>query len=162
MHLRDALAVIGRLKDEGRRFWPDGSAQLSRWKEGCTELWTFLNNLGARRNVESQDLATAMREFIQEFEHHTGRMYQMLYGATARPDEDQSVTDIFEWFNLVFRLSIYALLSGWLDDKHDESVARTTINMEIEGDMATVKVSQESERKEMTIPKKYRQAANRI
>ena len=29
-HLRDALAFIGRLKDEGRRFWPDGSAQLAR------------------------------------------------------------------------------------------------------------------------------------
>ena len=160
--MRDALAFIGRLKDEGRRFWPDGSTQLCRWEEGCTELWSVLNNLGARRDLDKQDLTTAMREFIQEFEHNTGRMYQMLYGAVERPDEDQSVTEIFEWCNLVFRISIYALLSGWINDKQDESVTRTTINMEIGGDMATVEVSHESETREMTIPTKYRQAANRI
>ena len=155
-HVRDALAFISRLKGEGRRFWPDGSTQLIRWEEGCTELWHFLNTLAARRNVDKQDLATAMREFIQAFEHSTERMYQMLYGAVEDPDDDQGVTEVFEWFNLVFRFSTYALLSGWIGDKQDASTIRTTINL------TTGEMAQEGERIEMKIPKKYRRSARRI
>ena len=161
-HTRDALACLDRLKDDGRRFWSEGSAELRRWERGCMELRQFLSNLGARRSVESQDLATAMREFIQAFEHHAERMSQMLYGAGEQPHADQPVRAMFEWFSLVFRLSIYALLSGWLDDKHDENLTRTSMSLEIDGDMTTVKVSEERESREMTIPKKYRQAADRI
>ena len=70
--------------------------------------------------MEKQDLATAMREFIQEFEHTTGRMYQMLYGAVENPDDDPRVAEVFDWFNFVFRSAIYALLSGWIGDKQDD------------------------------------------
>ena len=58
-----------------------------------------------------------MREFIQEFEHTTGRMYQMLYGAVEDPEDNQDIADVFDWFNFVFRSAIYALLSGWIADK---------------------------------------------
>ena len=155
-HLHHTLGLIGRLKDEGRRFWPDGSSQLGRLEEGCAELWGFLNRLGTRRDLHGQDLPTAMREFIQEFEHSTGRMYQMLYGTVENPDDDQGITEVFDWFNFVFRSSIYALLSGWIDDKQDETLVTTNINL------ATGEVSQEWTRTEMTIPKKYLRATKGI
>ncbi len=156
-HAHDALACIGRLKDEGRRFWSEGSPQLGRWEAGCTELWGFINNLGARKSLEKQDLTTAMREFIQAFEHNTGRMYQMVYGAVDNPDDDQGITDIFEWFNLTFRFSVYALLSGWIDDKQEENVAKIEINL-VTGEVH----EREWERTEMKVPRKYRRAARRI
>ena len=155
-HVHDALGLIGRLKDEGRRFWPDGSSQLCRWEEGCTELGGFLNRLGTRRDLCGQDLATVMREFIQGFEHNTERMYQMLYGAVESPDDDPGITEVFDWFNFVFRSSIYALLSGWIDDKQDETFVTTTINL------ATGEVSQEGVRTEMAVPKKYLRATKHI
>ena len=34
-HARDALAAIGRLHDDGARFWDEGSRQLTRWRD-CT------------------------------------------------------------------------------------------------------------------------------
>ena len=112
--------MVGGLQDRGREFWPNGSSQLCRWEKGCDTLRSFLNRLGARRDLDKQDLATAMREFIQEFEHTTGRLYQMLYGAVENPDDDPRVAEVFDWFNFVFRSAIYALLSGWIGDKQDD------------------------------------------
>ena len=73
-HLRNALAAIERLRDDGRNFFEKGSPELSRWQEGCTKLWNFINRLGERRHIQEQDLLTALREFIHDFEHDTGRM----------------------------------------------------------------------------------------
>ena len=156
IHVHHALGLIGRLEDEGRRFWPEGSEQLQRWERGATDLWGFMNRLGTRRDLESQDLQTAMREFIQEFEHTTGRMYQMLYGETDDPDDDQRVTEIFDWFNIVFRSSIYALLSGWIEDKQEENLVEIQLNL------ATGESSQEWTRTAMVVPKKYRRATEPI
>ena len=86
-HAYNALAAIGRLKDDGATFWNEGSKQLARWRHYCTVLWKFLNaDLGRRRHIESQDLATVLREFIQEFEHSIGGMYEMLYGISDDPE----------------------------------------------------------------------------
>ena len=155
-HVHDALALIGRLKDEGRTFWPEGSSQVGRWEEGCTELWTFLNRLGTRRDLNKQDLATALREFIQEFEHTTDRMYQMLYGAVADPNDDDRVTQVFDWFNLVFRSSTYALVSGWLNDKQEQNVVEITVNL-VSGES-----SEEWTRTEMKVPSKYQRRTKRL
>ena len=155
-HTHNTLGLIGGLKDQGRTFWPSGSRQLRRWEEGCTELWSFLNRLGARRYTNKQDLAAAMREFIQEFEHTSGRMYQMLYGEIPDGEDDQNITEVFDWFNFVFRSAIYALLSGWIDDKQDENHVTTTINI------PTGEVSQEGTRTFMTVPKKYQRATKPI
>ena len=155
-HSHQTFGLIGALKDLGRTFWPNGSTQLRRWEEGCTELWSFLNRIGTRRDLNKQDLATAMREFIQEFEHTTRRMYQMLYGEIPDGEEDQRVTEVFDWFNFVFRSFTYALVSGWIDDKQDKNFMTTTINI------STGEVSREGTRTFMTVPKKYRRATKPI
>ena len=155
-HTHNALGLIGALQDYGRDFWPDGSSQLRRWEEGRTELWSFLNRLGTRRDLQKQDLATAMREFIQEFEHTTERMSQMLYGETTDAEDDQKVTEIFDWFNFVFRCSIYSLLSGWIDDKQDDFLLTINVNL------ATSETSEELTGTSMTVPPKYRRATKRL
>ena len=155
-HTHNTLGLIGALKDLGRTFWPDGSDQLRRWEEGCAELWSFLNRLGLRRDLNKQDLATVMREFIQEFEHTTERMYQMLYGEIPDSKDDQKIAEVFDWFNFVFKSAIYALLSAWIEDKQDHFAITTTINL------TTGETSQERTGTEMTVPKKYRRATKRL
>jgi len=83
-HVRNAVAAVQRLDDEGRSFWPAGSNQLSRWERCCNDLLDIINGLGKRRWGQKQDLPTALREFIGEFEHTTYRMLQML---SNRPDD---------------------------------------------------------------------------
>ena len=155
-HFREARALTGRLKDEGRDHWPLGSEQLVRWNRSCDELLSFMNGLGKRRDLEKQYLSTALREFIQEFEHQTERMYQMLYGEIADSGNNERLTEIFDWFNLVFRTSIYALVSGWIEDKQDHFAITTTINL------TTGETTEERTGTEMTVPKKYRRASKRL
>ena len=155
-HTHNTLGLIGALQDRSRTFWPEESPQRQRWDEGCDELWSFLNRLGTRRDLENQDLATAMREFIQEFEHTTGRMYQMMYGAVEDPDDNVDITEVFDWFNFTFRSAMYALLSGWIDDKQDDFLVTTCINF------TTGETSQEWSGTAMKVPKKYRSATKRL
>ena len=155
-HTHNTLGLIGALKDQGRTFWPSESSQLHRWEEGCIELWSFTNRLCTRRDSNEQDLPTAMREFIQEFEHTTGRMYQMLYGAVEDPEDNHAIADVFDRFNFVFRSAVYALLSGWITDKHDNF--RSTIHI----NLATGETTQERSGTAMKVPKKYQHATNRL
>ena len=97
-----------------------------------------------------------MREFIQGFEHTTERMSQMLYGETTDAEDDQKVTEIFDWFNFVFRCSIYSLLSGWIDDKQDDFLLTINLNL------ATSETSEELTGTSMTVPPKYRRATKRL
>ena len=99
-HIHDALSAIDRLKDDGANFWDEGSDQLARWRRGCATLCTFLNTLGNRRDIEKQDLTVVLREFIQEFEHSTWRMYQMLYGIVDDPDNNPTLRKMLDWFDL--------------------------------------------------------------
>ena len=155
-HTHNTLGLIGALQDRGRTFWPEESSQRQRWDDGCAELLNFLNKLGTRRDLAKQDLATAMREFIQEFEHTTGRMHQMLYGEVEDPDNDPRITEVFDWFNFTFRSAVYALLSGWIDDKQDHFLVTTHINL------TTGETSQEWSGTAMKVPKKYRHATKRV
>ena len=152
-HVRDALSAISRLKDDGAKYWDEDSQELRRWREYCNVLWTFLNStLGQRRHLEKHDLATALREFIQEFEHSTGRMYQMLYSRS----DDLDIEHTLHWFDLVYRFSTYALISFWIDDKTEENSAKITINT------TTWTTTQEWTRNEMQVPKKYHHAAKKL
>ena len=155
-HVQNALGMIGALQDHGRTLWPDESPQLIRWDKGCTELWSFLNELGGRRDIQKQDLPTTMREFIHEFEHTTERMHQMLYGETADVENDQKAAEAFDWFNLIFRYSLYGLLSGWIEDKQDHYLLRVHSNR------ATGATSRELTGTAMKVPKKYRRATKRL
>ena len=149
-HVHNALGLVGRLKDEGRQFWDRDSEQLENWYRYCDKIWVFLNTLSKRREVSEQSLRTAMREFIHEFEHSTGRMYQMLYGSVTDPDNDERVRETMNWFNLVFHSSIYGLLSAWSDDKQESSTLITTV------DLTTGEVRQEGARTEMRVPRKLK------
>ncbi len=70
-----------------------------------------------------------MREFIQEFEHSTAGMYEMLYGTANDPDGNTDIQRMLDWFALVYRLFTYALVSTWIDDKTEWVYHETTMNI---------------------------------
>ncbi len=160
-HIRNALGALARLGEDGRAFWSEGSPELRRWQRGCAELSRFLNGLGERRFVEGQDLPTALREFIQEFEHSTGRMFQML---SSRPDAfqgDPDVERISRWCDLIYRYSTYALASFWIDDKTEESIIDIKITLNPKTGEATVK-EEHKKTKTMHVPRAYRRSTKKI
>ena len=154
-HAYDACSVIERVRDDASAFWEEGSAQLKRWRHYCNVLWTFINTgLGERRYVKNQDLAEALREFFQEFEHSTHGMYEMLYGTSDDPENDPKIKQVLDWFPLIFRCSTYTITSFWLDDKTEDVLIDISINS------VTGKRSQKTTKlKEMQVPKKHRRAA---
>ena len=152
-HVHDALAAIGRLKGEGAKFLNEGSDQLARWREGCTALWTILNTLESRRNFERRDLAVVLREFIQEFEHSTWRMYQILSGVFDSPDNDPTLHRILDWFDMVYKLATYAMISTWIDDQTEQTSEHIRVNLT--GGERTENWT----RSKMRIPENYRHAS---
>ena len=156
-HVRNAIGAIERLERDGVALWDEGSNQLSRWRDGYTELSAFLNELGKRRYGQKQDLATVLREFIQEFEHQTGRLFQILHDSTSGgPDNSPDVERIVLWFDTIYRLSTYALVSFWIDDKTEEVSMKITMNL------TTGNTTDEWTRNEMKVPKNYRRSKERI
>ena len=155
-HAYNALAAIGRLKDDGATIWNEGSSQLTRWRDYCTVLWTFVNSLGKRRYIEKQDLTTVLRKFIQEFEHSIGRMYQMLYGISNDPDNNPDLDRMLRWFEMVYRFSTYAIISFWIDDKTEHNSVKITMNI------TTGMRREEWTREKMKVPKKYRYTTRKL
>ena len=155
-HLINALGLLERLRDEGRSFWDKDSDQLEKWQQYSSELLQFLNTLNRRRDVDGQPLETAMREFIQEFEHSTLRMHQMLYGPVADLDNDEHTKHVTNLFNLVYLSSTYALLSAWIEDKRDNNSLTTMV------DLTSGEIRQEGTRTEMRVPRKFRRSTKRI
>ena len=124
-------------------------------------MWNFINRLGTRRDIGQQNLPTAFREFIQEFEHSTERMCQVLHSRPGTSDSDPDVEKIHRWCDLVFRLATYALVSSWIDDKTEERVTniRTTMNLTTG---QTTKEEEHRTTKAMHVPKRYRRATKDI
>ena len=122
-------------------------------------MWGFINRLGERRNIDKQDLPTALREFIQEFEHSTARMLQMLHSRPDASDSDGEVDETSRWCDLVFRLAIYALISFWIDDKTEEMVTNIKMTMNLTPGTTTV---EHRIVKAMHVPRKYRRATEDI
>ena len=147
---------VGHLKEVGRRFWKDGASQLRRWDKGCAKFENFQLQFSILQQMGDQELTTTLREFIQEFEHNTERMDQMLYGEVHDPSREQRLADIFGWLNLVFRSAIYALVSGWIEDKQDNYFINITVNL------TSGESSQENTGTGMTVPQKYRLATKPI
>ena len=63
-----------------------------------------------RRFLDNEPLGTALTEFIHEFEHHTGRMYQMLH---ARHISAADRRRELAWMDVIYRFSTYAILTFW-------------------------------------------------
>ena len=155
-HLRNAMSSIGRLSEEGTTFWSRDSHQFALWNGYCSDLQSFLKGLGRRRNVCRQALETAMREFIQLFEHSTLRMDQLCFEAVSDPDLDVRVGQIRHWFKVVYFSSTYALVSAWVDDKHEDNSLTTHISL------ATGQIYQTGKRTPMRVPRKYRGSTKRL
>lgn len=155
-HVRNALGLLGIVKDEGSNYWNSNSKQLDKWEDYCDVLMTFLDTLWERREVRKQPLETAMREYIQEFEHTRDRLHQMLYGAVDSPESDESVQRIDKLLLWVYLTSTYALASTWIDDKQEHVSVDITINL------TTGESNEEWNRIEMRVPRKYRRATKRI
>ena len=90
-----------------------------------------------------------MREFIQEFEHSTGGMYQMLHSLPVDSDSDENRCQIGRWIDLVCRFSTYAIVSFWIDDKSEENSAHITINL------STGESTTELKHEPMRVPRRY-------
>ena len=160
-HSRNALEAIGRLRDDGTSFWPEGADEFSRWQRGCDDLYNFISRLGERRNINEQDLPTALREFIQAYEHATGRMFQMLHSRTGISDGDARVEGTTRWCDLVFRLGVYALVSSWIDDKTEERAVAVRMTMNPTTGQTATEVEHRTT-KTMSVPRKYRRSTKGI
>lgn len=156
IHHLNARALIESLSDEARRFWGRDSRQFRKWEGYCADQLDFLNDSSRRRSSMKQRLETVLREFIQDFEHATGRMHQMLFDSSAGLTNDEELQRILEHFHWVFRASIYALVSAWTDDKKETNTLRTEI------DLTTGTMTVEGSRTEMSVPKKYRKSTKRL
>ena len=117
-HAYNAIAGIGRLKDEGDHYWKDQHRVRDRWNHYCDDLFHFLNaEMGKRRFLDNQPLGAALTEFIHEFEHHTGRLYQMLHAKhISAADRRRELA----WMDLIYRFSTYAILTFWTQPKDPE------------------------------------------
>ena len=164
IHTSGAQGAIERLRQEGDGFWSGGQKQLKRWREYCDVLWIFIvKDLGNRRFNKKQDLATALREFIAEFEHSTHGMFEMLYGTSENVDSDPSIRKMFTLFEVVYRSSTYAILAYWLDEKHEE--ISTKIQIKITPDeRQQIEIRETVVHRAMKEPKdrKHRRAMNEL
>lgn len=161
IHARNALGAIQRLRDDARTFGLKDASQLARWRRACNELCNFINHLGKRRDIEKQDLTKALREFFHAFEHGTDRMFQMLHSRPDASPTDPVIERFVCWIDLVFRLSTYAIVSYWIDDKTEERL--TNIKMTMNPTTGKTTVQQEHQvTKPMRVPKKYRHTTRKI
>lgn len=148
--------MLERLRDDRRDYCRSGSEQDERWTGACNTLLNLLKDMQRRHDLEKQDLATAMREFVQEFEHSTARIDQILHSEYAHRQGAPDPDIVFDWMDVVFRQSIYAILSTWIDDKTE------TRSVSIRIALATGETEEAWTHEPMTVPRKYRRATKRI
>jgi len=156
VHCRNAVAAIQRLRDDRREFCPDGSAQEARWLKSCDALHDLITGLRKRRELEGQSLGTAMREFVQEFEHSTTRIEQILHADSPRKDGELDREAVRDWFNLLYRLATYAILSEWIEDKTESR------SVHINVDLASGERREVWAHEPMEIPRRYQRAAKKL
>ncbi len=141
-HVRQAVSVIQRAESDGLKLIGNGSAE--RWKKSSRALQDYF------RSIKTDDLATALREFIHLFEHETERMYQMLH------ESDEPFDHILVWFDLAYKHSTYAVLARFLPEKNPESTRRITINV------PTGEMTDEGDIGEVTTPTQYHKHRKKV
>ncbi|MCY4318764.1 MAG: hypothetical protein OXE76_06140 [Alphaproteobacteria bacterium] len=160
-HVVMAQGAIERLAEEGRPFWPDGQKQSAKWQVYCDTIRSIILNLSERRFVHKQELETALREFISEFEHSTHGLFKLLHGV---PDEDGSIRQrIITLFEVVYRASTYAILAYWVDEKHEEKTTQMTLQIS-PNEPPRVTIGETVTHKSMSKPKnpKHRQGMQKL
>ena len=151
-HFRNAIGCLQRIRDDGDQIWTGApERRASGIARVCRKNAATYPEASSRCRA-NESLETALREFVQEFEHSTTRMAQMLHGL----GDDDLIQQFAWWTELAYRFSTYAVLSCWLDDKQDETSVRINVNV-IEGTSR-----EEWCHKPMIVPKKHRPATKRI
>ncbi len=120
-------------------------------------------DLGNRRFNQKQDLETALREFIGEFEHSTHGMFEMLYATSDNVDSDPCIRKMLSLFELVYRSSTYAILSYWLDEKHEEKTTTLQVRITLD-ELPQIDIEETIVHREMKKPKnwKHRRAMKKL
>ena len=155
-HCRNARGLIGRLQDEGARFWDRDSELFMKWQDYGNDMYEFINTLTRRRDSEEQDLEAVMRDFIPLFEHSTMKMYRLTFQVVDDPENDERVREVMNWFNWVYISATYAIVSAWLDDKQEKNELTTYVNLR------NGEVKQEGTRTKMIVPRKFRSKTKRL
>ena len=148
-HIRNALSLIVRIRQDGVAYFGKNLGQIQSWEEHCNLLYAFLNQDLSQRKYKGQDLAKALREYIHEFEHVSYRLHEMLYGPAFKQGDSKTVLELSTRMKLLYRHSTYAILAFWIDDKTEDVVIRVKTNL------ATGKTRSSIETKGMKIPGKY-------
>ena len=149
-HFRSAIGWPQRVREEVK-FPQEDRAQ--KWHDECEELIRFINQgLAAYRERGEPGLIEALRKFTQDFEHAERRARQLMVGVMEEGQRDWAL----DLLNLAYRLSVYAILSYWIDDKADH------LDVRIEMNLSTRKTTEESRYTPMAVPKKHRHARKDI
>ena len=158
---RNAKGVIERLRDEGcNTCWKLDPDKAEQWHRYCTVLWEIIHALDAQKNLQNSGLTKVLREFIQEYEHTSYRLRQMLYGydASDTKGDQESLQKLEFWLTLVYRCATYAIVSTWIEDKDRE--LSTEITMKFDLNVGTVSTTQTTTmHRDMRIPPEYRKAS---
>ncbi len=122
----------------------------------CDALHDLIAGMSRRREIEGQSLATARREFVQEFEHSIKRIDQILHAERPRRDDDLDQEAVREWLDLLYRLSTYAVLCEWIEDKTESR------SLHISVDLASGDKRETGTHEPMQIPRRYQRAAKKL
>ena len=149
-HFRTAIGWLQRVREEVR--FPEED-RARKWHDECEELIRFINQgLAPYRQRGEGGLIDALRKFTQDFEHAERRALQLMVGMMAQDERDR----IMDLLSLAYRLSVYAILSYWIDDKRDRVEGYTKINV------TTGETTQELSYTPMKVPKKHRHARKNL
>ena len=155
LHCRNAYSVIGRIKDDGYRYFDRGSAPLKRWQRYCQDLQDYISRELHVRKYKGQDLVTVLREFFHEFEHSSYGLDEMIHKVALDRDDEGVIVDLWDWLSLAHRNSVYAIVAYWTPDKKQVDTYHIEINS------STGASSMKRTREEMEVPKNYRRATKR-
>lgn len=132
IQLRNARGVVERLRDDRWQYFEEGSNAFNRWRQGCDELYQFINLIPASLHIAGREMDAVLEKFIEAFEHHERRFREMLE-ANSIPDSsrEQIVTTVSFWFDALFRFSVYAILLEHQGKRGEEQIIRHEISIVI-------------------------------
>ena len=107
----DAHAVIGRLRDDGYKYFEKGSASFEKWEKECLTLNDIVRKFSHPEQKDPEKRIVLLEESIDQFEHAERRFRQVL-AENPTPESYQEsanfATDF--WLGALFRFFVYAIL----------------------------------------------------
>ena len=145
--MRNAQALIERIRDDGRTHWESDADAQKRWNRSCDDMNNAIASAHSRRN---DPLEHVLRDTIHVYEHSERRLIEMMKASSI--DESYWVPFLI-WIEGTFRAAVYAITAMRLDDKHDH----TTMTLEI--DIGTGEIVDDIQYTPPTTPRKHRKKA---